>query len=238
MARKLADIEKSIKESSIDFYTHLARILPPAVWDFLNVLMSRTDVYLFSGVIRNYFINRKNDALRDIDFIITKEVNIDELFPEMNVRKNSFGGSKIFIGGLTVDLWMIKSTWALNQGQMKMEFDLLNHLPDTTFFNFSSILFSLKDKKFIIGKHFLRFLRDKKLDVVLETNPYPALCIVNSFYYANKFNLKLSGKLEEYILKNYRQNIELFDQTQLKHFGRIMYSQTELIHRIKLIESY
>ena len=236
MARKLADIEKDINKSSADFYIHLTRILPTAVWDFLNVLMSKTDVYLFSGVIRNYFINRKYDALRDIDFIIASEVKIEDLFPEMNVRKNSFGGYKIHIDNLTVDLWMIKNTWALNQGQMKMEFGLLSHLPDTTFFNFSSILFSLKDKDFIIGKHFLRFLRDKKLDVVLAKNPYPALCIVNSFYYMDKFKLKMSAKLKQYILENYRVNIDLFEQVQLKHFGKINYRPKELVNRIKEIK--
>jgi hypothetical protein len=237
VAKKLIDIQRTVLESSDDFYDHLKKTLSNRVWEFLDILTSKTNVYLFSGVIRNYFINRKYDSLRDIDFIIGDDLNIASLFPNLTIKKNSFGGYKIFIGELTIDLWIIKNTWGLNYGQLKLEFDQLDHLPNTTFFSFSSIIYSLNEKKFIIGKPFLRFLRDKKLDVVLETNPYPALCVVNSFYYSEKYNLKFSEKLKHYITKNYSNSVDEFDTAQLKHFGKIVYMKNDLLNKINVLMS-
>jgi hypothetical protein len=232
VAKKLIEIEDFIKERSEDFYQHLAKRLPLGVWSMLNILVSKTQVYLFSGVIRNYFIQRKFDKLRDVDFIISDELDIELLFPNLTINKNSFGGYKLVIESITIDLWIVKNTWALNQGQIKLPYKQLDHLPNTTFFNFSSIIFSLNNKDFTIGKPFLRFLKYKKIDVVFEENPYPGLCIVNSFYYSDKYHFKLSRKLVEYILANYEDNINDFENIQIKHFGEIIYEKTYLNRRI------
>jgi hypothetical protein len=237
VAKKLIEIKKSIEESSENFNKHLRDSLPSEVWFFLDILRAKTEVYLFSGAIRNYFIGRKYDRLRDIDFIINDEMDIELLFPNLPINKNSFGGYKITIEKLTVDLWIIKNTWALNHGQTKLPYKQLDHLPNTTFFNFSSILYSLNSKEFIIGKHFLRFLKFKKIDVVLEKNPYPALCIVNSFYYSDKYHFQLSKNLISYIINNYEDNIGDFERMQLKHFGQIIYEKTYILNRINNLKN-
>ncbi len=235
MGKKLSDIEKEIKQESNDFYLYLKRILSEEILDFLSDIKKLTNVYLFSGVTRNYFLNRKNERLRDIDFIIEEEIDFGSLFPNYKPRKNSFGGYKIEIDGLTIDLWQIEKTWGLNHGQLSLDFSLLESLPKTTFFNFSSIIYSLNDRKFIVGKPFLKFLYYKKLDIVLEANPLPSLCIVNTFYYSDKYNLKLSDKLVEYIMKNYSDHVEEFDNIQLKHFGEIKYNTNKLLSKIRKI---
>lgn len=232
MAKKLSDIEKLIQKSSNNFFLHLNRILPQEVWNFLSEVQSKTNIYLFSGVIRNYFINKKFEKLRDIDFIIEDELDIISMFPTLDINRNSFGGYKININGLFIDLWVIKDTWGLNYGQLKLAFNQIQHLPNTTFFNFSSILYSLNNKEFIIGKPFLKFLKERKIDVVLEENPFPSLCIVNSFYYSEKYKIKISEKLKSYLYNNYQNNIEKFEETQMKHFGEIIYEKNELLKRI------
>ena len=232
MARKLSNIEQEVISAEHAFYDYLKHTLSNEMWYFLNKMISQTEIFLFSGVIRNYFINRRNDELRDIDFIISDDINVEILFPRMDIRKNSFGGYKLNIGGLTVDLWVIKNTWALNYGQLKLPFSQLEALPNTTFFNFSSIIFSINKKEFIVGKPFLRFLRDKKIDVVFEKNPYPALCIVNTFYYSDKFSINITDRLKSYILSNYEYYKADLDKVQIKHFGKILYSKDELYSRI------
>lgn len=240
MVRKLSNIENIINNNVAEFNQHLNKILPDDVLDFVSNLQSKTQVYLFSGVIRNYFLKKPYD-LRDIDFMIEDDLDITNLFPHLFITKNSFGGYKTKIASLPVDLWSISKTWGLNRGQLKLPFytpedaseDISKSIPNTTFFNFSSIIFSMNQRKFIVGKPFLRFLRDKELDVVLEENPYPALCIINSFYYSEKYRLKLSKKLKKYIVHNYSTNIEKFNEIQLKHFERIIYSKNEIIEKIE-----
>ncbi len=109
----------------------------------------------------------------------------------------------------------------------------LEKLPLSTFFNFSSIVYDMDDKKFVVGKPFLQFLYHKKLDIVLEKNHPPALCIVNSFYYSDKYNLKMSKKLVKYIACNYIYCQNDFEIIQESHFGKILYSKTILLNRIQ-----
>lgn len=233
MAKKLIDIERDILKSSEDFYLYLQKILPPKVLGFLEEIEKYTEVYLFSGAIRNYFIGKKDEKLRDIDFVIIDKFDIENLFSEYSITKNSFDGYKIIIDDLTIDLWVMERTWGLNYGQLTFEFNKLEYLPNTTFFNFSSILYSMNNKYFIVGKPFLKFLRDKTLDVVLEENPFPSLCIVNSFYYSEKYKLKFSEKLAKFITTNYLQHFEKLDEIQMKHFGEIKYSKKELSDKVQ-----
>ena len=235
MAKKLIDIENEIKSKSIDFSDYLNNLFPDKIVSFINEIKLHTNVYLFSGIIRDFFIHQKND-FRDIDLIIEDELEIETIYSEMVFKKNSFGGYKIIIENINIDLWVVKNTWALNYGQLKLSFEHIDHLPYTTFFNFSSILFSLNTNKFIVGKPFLQFLRDKKINVVFKDNPYPELCIINSFYYSDKYKIKLSKELIKYIINEYNLNISSYIDIQKKHYGYIKYSIDDLIKRINSLK--
>lgn len=236
MARKLIEIERDVSAKALHFSKYLEELLPSNVLDFVKKIKDKTNVYLFSGIIRDYFIGYRSN-FRDIDLIIEDGINIEELFPDLTLTINSFGGYKILINDVIIDLWVIKNTWALNHGQLKIDFQHIDHIPYTTFFNFSSIVFSLNTKCFIIGKPFLRFLRDKEIDVVFVDNPYPELCIVNSFYYSEKFKLKISKRLKDYILKNYDKKTTAYTEIQEKHFGKLEYSIIELIKKIDSLKN-
>jgi hypothetical protein len=236
VARKLSKIEEEIQSKTVQFDKYFYSNLNNNVRYFIDKLNTKTKIYLFSGIIRDFFIKTKKDTFRDIDIIIEDDIAIELLFENIKYEKNSFGGYKILIDSINIDLWVIRKTWALNNGQLKLEFDYINELPKTTFFNFSSIIYSLQDKKFIIGKDFLRFLRDKEIDIVSQSNPYPELCIVNSFYYSDKLNIKLAKKLRIYIINNYVNNIDKCEVIQIKHFNEIKYTKRVLMEKItKLI---
>lgn len=235
MARKLIDIENEIKSKSKDFSDYFNNLLPNKIVNFVSEIKQHTHVYLFSGIIRDYFIAQKG-IFRDIDLIIEDDIEIESLFPELVLKKNSFGGYKILIDNFIIDLWVIRDTWALNHGQLKLSFQHIDHLPYTTFFNFSSILYSLNTNQFIIGKPFLQFLRDKKIDIVFKDNPYPELCIINSFYYSQKFNMRLSKKLVMYIVNEYNLKISSYIDIQKKHYGYIKYSIDDLIKMISSLK--
>lgn len=233
MAKKLNDIQNLIEDKSFLFHQYFYDNIDVDVEKFISHLKNKTKVFIFSGIIRDFFLFKNHTPFRDIDLIIEDDLILEDIFQDLNFKKNSFGGYKIKFQNVDIDLWVIKKTWALNQGQLKFEFDYLNALPKTTFFNFSSIIYSLYSRKFIIGKDFLRFLRDKKIELVLEENPYPDLCIVNSFYYSDKLKLDIGEKLKSYLKSNYNENKENLEIIQQKHFGHILYSDGYIKDRIE-----
>lgn len=235
MAKKLNDIKNSIEDESILFHNYFYENIDTDIENFINTLKNKTNVFIFSGIIRDYFLFKEHKPFRDIDLIIEDDLILEDIFQDLTYTKNSFGGYKIKFANVDIDLWVIKRTWALNRGQLKFEFDYLNALPKTTFFNFSSIIYSLNTKTFIVGKDFLRFLRDKKIELVLEENPYPDLCIVNSFYYSDKLNLSIGDKLKSYLKFHFKANKDYLENVQLKHFGHILYSYDYLKDRIERI---
>lgn len=224
MGKKLINIE-SIKLENENFLHYLYENTDSEVRFFLQNISRVADIYIFSGVIRNFFINPKF-KIRDLDLVfktdnITAVRNIVNLF---NFSLNSFGGFKIKINNLSIDFWNIEDTWAFNK---KSVFTVLHKelvLPESSFFNFSSIVFDLKQKEFIVSESFVDFLKRKEIDLVLEENPYPVLCIVNTIYYSNTYQLKISKRLRRYFIsnfKNYHPND--FEQAQLKHFKQVIY---------------
>lgn len=237
MAKKLNDIQNLIENKNLLFHNYFYDNIDYEIIEFVNTLKKRTKVYIFSGIIRDYFLFKKHIPFRDIDLIIEDDLILEDIFQNLIYKKNSFGGYKIKFEGVEIDLWVIKKTWALNQGQLKFEFDYLNALPKTTFFNFSSIIYSLNTKNFIVGIDFLRFLRDKKIELVLEENPYPELCIVNSFYYSDKLNLAIGNKLKLYLKSNYNEYENCLENIQLKHFGKILYSDECLKEKMSALST-
>jgi hypothetical protein len=220
VAKKLSDIESIVTSQNELFWDFLEKTLANDVFDFLNSLRQQTEVYLFSGVIRNYFL--KNYSIRDLDLVIKSESNLQELFSKYEHRRNSFGGYKFSIGDLEIDLWSIDKTWAFKNHQMILGFELDKYMPLTAFFNFSSIIYSTNEKKFIYSKYFLTFLRDREIDVVYEPNANYQLCVVNSFYYADRYKLKISDNLKKLIIRLYHREPKDYQEIQKKHFGQIL----------------
>ncbi|WP_154402469.1 hypothetical protein [Mucilaginibacter endophyticus] len=196
----------------------------------LDEISANTDVYIFSGIIRNYFLNiyRK----RDVDVVLGQEIDIFKEFQNFSIRKNSFGGYKIMFPSGPLDLWFIKDTWAFQHSQKTLEFHLEKKIPDTAFFNFSSIIYSLNKQKFYYTEHFVKFLKNKQLDYVYDKNPNYSLCIINTLYYAEKYNLEISKRLLTFITNLYTKNKYNYQTTQIKHFGEIIYTDEQIEQKI------
>lgn len=230
MAKKLSDISEQVESSTFPFLEYLRKNIDSEILTIINSISEKTSVFIFSGVIRNFFLGI--NEVRDIDLVLKNAVDIHAYFDGFTIKKNSFGGYKISKKGLNIDLWILENTWALKHHQKSLDFDLELYIPSTAFFNFSAIVFSVNEMKFHKTKHFLRFLRDRQIDVVYKPNANYSLCIVNSFYYSDKFHLRISSHLKKhlfYLYKYYKNDIE---STQLKHFGKILYSSNEISIRI------
>jgi hypothetical protein len=235
VAKKLADIQKMVDAAAEPFYEYLTSTIEPEALNHLNTISSRTDVLIFSGIIRNYFLGLNEH--RDIDIVLEKNVDIEKIFSDYKIKRNSFGGHKIFLPHVHIDIWSLAETWAIKK-QPVHAFLSKGHIPYTAFFNFSAIVFSLHDKKFYYTKDFLRFLRDKQIDVVYQPNANYDLCVVNSIYYSEKYSLRLSPHLMGFLYYLHDKSKKAYEDVELKHFGHVLYSNEEISDRVKKFRPY
>lgn len=181
-----------------------------------------SEVLIFSGVIRDFFLGR-DASFRDLDVVLT---DIDErLFIDgAHCNRNQFGGTKLTIGDKTIDVWQLRDTWGIkHKGMIPFPFVLM----ETSFYNFSSIVYNYNEERFYYGKEFVEFLAYKSLDIVYAENPIPELCVVNSLWYSQSFGLKLSKRLKEWLKDHYDETID-YGPVQLRHFGMKRFTNEEI----------
>lgn len=226
MDNRYHDIAERIDGQAGAFGLYLQEfVLGGEAWGVLRKIAAQSDVYIFSGVIRNFLLGYLDN--RDLDIVIR---NIEDLtLPKrllslLSIRRNSFGGFKLRMNHLTIDAWGLENTWGIvKEGKVVSPDSLI----DTAFFNFSAIVYDVGDSCFIYKDDFCRFMRTHVLDVVYPENPNVTLCIVNTLYYLRKYQLDLSLKLCHWIVGHYQKRLD-FDSVQLRHFGTIEFSEKEI----------
>jgi len=232
VAKKLSDIKKGVKDKELEFFDYLVSISPDEVLQFIEEVKLNVDIYVFSGIIRNYFLKVKE--VRDFDFVVEDVSKIRHIIEKYDYKINSFDGYKISIGSFNIDLWETEKTWAFKYQDL-IKYELYKAIPNTSFFNFSSIIYHINNKEFIFNEDFLRFLRDKNIEMSYAPNPNYELCLINTVYYSEKYNLKVGSNLKSFI-KDYFYSVNTnFPDIQIKHFGKVIYSKEELNKRINLI---
>ncbi|MCJ7934749.1 MAG: SAM-dependent methyltransferase [Chryseobacterium sp.] len=237
MDKELISTETHIKNEAKYFLQYLEKITVAEIIDFIESLSQFSDIYIFSGVIRNFFI-QYNEKARDIDIVYQgDDLALNNFLKNYDFRINSFNGYKINLAGFTIDLWKVESTWAIKNEKIRWELFDAYVLPKSTFFNFSSIIFDYKAQSFLFTNDFTNFLDTNILDLVLEENPLPQLCILNTIYYKEKFNLKISERLKQFCVDNFNHySNEDFNKIQIKHFSEIKYSYSDLEEFINIFK--
>ena len=165
---------------------------------------------------------------RDIDIVVT-DVNSDllkKMFHSIIVRETRFGGLKLDHGGWQFDIWPLDSTWAFQSPQsVNPTFSML---PSTTFLNLEAVAVdiwgdSVSSRTIYSGDdRFFKGIQSKTLEVNLEDNPFPSLCVVRSFMMARSTGFSLGPHLIDYISHHAPliSNAEL-EEVQQKHYGVI-----------------
>lgn len=214
-------------------------VLDRESWNTLNEIAKERNVFIFSGIIRD-FLTGEFDGVRDLDFVIDKAPShnhkvIDYLRNAEDFRKNNFGGMKIHHKNMIVDIWYLSDTWGIKEENFSATPESLIR---TAFFNFSSIVYDFNNEKFIYDEPFLRFLTTRTMDIVYEKNPNVPLCLINIYYYQKIHQYTLSSKLVEWVYKKYKPDMDLIT-IQYQHFGKLIATKGDLnIFFNHLISSY
>lgn len=204
---------------------------------YLDELAKSTKVYIFSGVIRDFFLGIKEN--RDLD-IVVEEIpssflnNLKEDDIIVYCKRNKFNGLKISFQNLNVDLWEMKDTWGIRKKKLPVE---VTSLLKTPFFNFSSIVFDYVNSEFIVGEPFKNFLDNRVLNVVFSRNLEPESCLISTIHYARKYNLAISDKLSRWLRDKYNENYD-YSRFQEKRFGESEFTDEDIGNFIENPEMY
>ena len=225
---------KSLRDEQ--FFQYLCEeVLDPLSVSILHDIMLQTKVYVFSGVIRDYFLGRKSNH-RDIDIVLERNINWWNIYRRyrrsLTVKLNSYGGIKVQIGTLTADLWTMQRTWGIMRKGVR---NTPQNLIRTAFFNFSAVAYSIDRRRFYIHKSFAQFINDWQIGVVYKENPNVPLCIVNTIYYSQLLQMPLSVELKEWIVAHYSM-FDNYEAPQLSHWGAVRYSHKDILMFVSLCE--
>lgn len=215
--------EQIIAQENAFYYFIKTFVLEDESWTLLNVLASHEQVYVLSGIIRD-FLTGDYEGVRDFDCVLVygniKDVDIIQFLRKSERKVNSFGGIKIKRPGEVIDIWRLADTWGIkNQKIVPSTTALL----DSVFFNFSAILYDFNNKKFIFNERFCQFLRTRTMDIVYPENPNIPLCLVNVLYYHLRYGYNVSLKLAKWIKQHYSNGDDL-EEVQIKHFGHLLFA--------------
>lgn len=140
--------------------------------NFISSAISDGRLYLFGGIIRDMALFGKRGFNSDIDLVADGEWEVIIPFIEsLGATKNKFGGYRFNINSYDIDIWKAEQTWAIKQGHV--QYKGISSLLDTTVLNWDAIVMNWDTKQFIHKKEYFHDLRNRHLEIVLESNPNP-----------------------------------------------------------------
>ncbi|MCJ1909962.1 hypothetical protein [Planococcus ruber] len=214
--------EPQIREKFEGFLSNYKKI-----YYFIDDLEKKgIDIILFGGIVRNYYENNFSEKPRDIDIVLHSCIDFDfEKYLELNNYSyyiNKFGGYKLELDELNIDIWSIEKTWAFKENIIT--FRNLKDLNKTVFLSTDAIFYNFTSKQ-LFDNGFLESIQKKEIDIVLEKTPFPEINLVKAFYLKNKFNLNFSSDLSNYYSQwlskkeNKRLAIEELNLLSNKRYG-------------------
>ena len=190
-------------------------------------------IFLFGGVPRSVKLEKNHIYVRDFDMVVADEnfLEFKKLLNGYIVSRNRFGGLKLKIDGKSYDVWPLSSTWAFRENLIKMLG--FSSLTETVFLNIDSIIFELVSKegnpRKIYESGFFRCLRNRQLDICLESNPFPELCAIRTLKLANETGYSLSKRLAEYVFEVVSaHSCEKIKKIQSNHYHRVYFDEVQL----------
>ena len=159
------------------------------------------DVLLFGGAIRDILVNK---TPRDYDFVVTfRSSFLEEILASFAFWKNRFGGYKFVLDDIKIDIWSIDDTWAFRN---RLVSSLPDNLTETVFLNIDSIAVNLCRGN-VYAKRYREAVEKNLLDIVLEKNPFPELCVLRALVFRCTNNINISKKLREFIV-NWKHSVD------------------------------
>lgn len=146
----------------------------PSVTEFLDQMSDfclQGNLYLFDGVLRDLTLFGRKGFNSDVDVVEHAWGEIEPFVQQQGGRKNRFGGYRISVEGVDVDIWHAPDTWACRQEIIPYEgiYSLLR----TTVLNWDAVLMNWRTRNLIHEPGYFEDLGQRRMRIVLEDNPNP-----------------------------------------------------------------
>jgi len=199
----------------------------------LDYVSSQATVIVFGGVPRD-ILQFSNREVRDIDLVVAGLDNesLSKIFDRTIYRKTRFGGLQCKLRKHFVDIWGLADTWAFKTGLVEKK---IENLPRTVFLTTDAIAVNL-DSGDVYENSFYENFERGTLDIVLEDNPFPSLCVLRAVVYRRKYGLTFTPSLKEYILRYFRDKKNAFEEirrTQTLHYGKVVMSDARFLDELR-----
>jgi hypothetical protein len=189
--------------------------------------------FLFGGVLRDLMVYGSSACPRDVD-IVVEGASTDDLasaFEPFIARRTRFGGLHLRINGWMFDIWPLAETWALRERLVPLLGG--SALPRSTFLNVEAAATEIGTSpgraRTFYTHGFFEGILSRTVDINLEENPFPALCIVRSLITAARLGFAIAPRLAAYIELHSRfVSLEELLAVQFAHYGRIRASREEV----------
>lgn len=186
-------------------------------WSLRNILyqiLSEGTAYLIGGYVRDVFESVNS---RDLDIVVDiKKERLREIVDSDSCIKqfNRFGGAKLKLSSIDVDIWSFDSNWAFKNKLVKLnENEKLNSLAKGCFYNYDALVVNVS--KFTYNTKFYEsFLEEGKLDILQKRSVYKNLNptleanILRAILIRKKHGVSFTMHLKEYV---YQKMLSLND---------------------------
>lgn len=183
--------------------------------DIVNLLINNfPEVYIFSGIIRNFFIGVDENLTDDLDIVVQNNTleptdkKISNLIREYNLVVDdiestdcsSYSKIKIYLNSsYKIDVWDIEKSLGFSKNLPISERNA-SKLPSSAFLNSQAIIYDLKNKYFIYDKSFVEFVNNRQISII-GTNPLNKIYMFKKIIkYVNIYNLSLSKNVVEWMI--------------------------------------
>lgn len=192
----------------------------------LKKLLDIGKIYIIGGAVRDIII--KNKEPRDLDIIIDckteDEYEIEHALQDIVYKKNRFGGYKIKLDNLEIDLWSTDNNWAFKENILENKED---NIQRSTFLDFDSPVYDLLNDSLRVD-YFNSAMISSKIDITLNEkylmrNPTPEINILRMFIIKQDWNLMFSDLVEEYI----KYNIECWEENKENIISKLLCAQNK-----------
>jgi hypothetical protein len=229
-AHKL-ELEQTLRARLQRFFalSTLDRLAKPVARQRLNILdvierlnNEKIEGVFFGGFLRDLLLKPGHFIPRDVDIVVDgcSPEDLQALFSDFPHRRTRFGGLR-FDHGITFDIWPLIDTWAFKQLGRSPSFA---ELPRTTFLNIEAVVAGVatphSNRRSLFSAGFFEAVTEELLDINLEMNPYPALCVIRSLTMAAQLKFSLSRQLATYIVDHSRSSPpKALLEAQRSHYG-------------------
>ena len=181
-------LDHSVEQSSLPFQPGRSdvkgiEIPTSSAYDFLQFLCAavpKGEVYLFGGVLRDLALLGSRRFSSDIDIVVEGMwKDVARYLDSVGATKNRFGGYRLDVGNVPIDVWNAEETWAIRNGLVK--YRNIASLTETTILNWDAILLEWRTGSIICRRDYFPHIRERVMDIVLEKNPNPMGAAIRVF---------------------------------------------------------